>query len=64
MPSIESVRQAAQRRVAEQEARVAKQALVVVSLKANGASAYEAERLLKVMEESLVAFRTSLRVCR
>jgi hypothetical protein len=41
MARIESLRQAALRRVAEQEARVAKQALLVVSLKANGASTGE-----------------------
>jgi len=64
MARIESLRQAAQRRVAEQVARVAKQALLIVSLRANGASTYEAERLLAIMEASLIAFRTSLRLYR
>ena len=64
MARIESLRQAALRRVAEQEARVAKQSLLVVRLKANGASTGEAERLLAIMEVSLIAFRTSLRLYR
>ena len=64
MAWIESMRQAAQHRVAEQEARVAKQALLIVGLKKNGLSAHDAERLLAIMQESLDAFQTSLRLFR
>ena len=60
MAWIESLRQAAQRRVAEQEERVARQAQLVANLKRNGLNARESEQLLAIMEDALDAFRTSL----
>jgi hypothetical protein len=55
MSKAESAREAALRRVAEQEARVEKQRGA-----AGGTSTKTAERLLVTMEETLTALHTSL----
>lgn len=56
----ETPRQAAERRIAEQEARVARQRDLLAILASNGAGTDTASRLLKTMEDTLTALRTSL----
>ena len=60
MAKDESPREAALRRVAEQQARVARQQKMVAVLRASGLGAYAASDLLQSMEDTLMAMRTSL----
>ena len=60
MAKDESPREAALRRVAEQEILVARQQKMVAALKANGVDTYAADRGLKTMEDTLTALREGL----
>jgi hypothetical protein len=62
MAKAESPREAALRRIAEQEARLAKQKRLIATLKANGTDTFISERLLATMEDALTALRASLRL--
>jgi hypothetical protein len=62
LAEAESPREAALRRVAEQEARVARQKKLIATLKANGTDTFISERLLTTMEDALAALRASLRL--
>jgi hypothetical protein len=64
MVKIESPREAALRRIAEQEARLAKQKRLIATLKANRTDTFLSERLLATMEDALTALRASLRLYR
>jgi hypothetical protein len=58
----DSPRQAALRRIAEQQARIAKQRTLIAALKANGTSTRSANQSLGHMEVALSALRASLRL--
>ena len=58
---VEPGREAALRRVMEQERRVARQKAAVARLAANGLGAGHAKKLLTVMEESLRLLRAALK---
>ena len=57
---VETPYAAALRRVAGQEVRIARQKALIKHLRENGSSTGSAERLLIVMENALIALRTSL----
>jgi hypothetical protein len=57
MAKDESLREAALRRVAEQQARVARQQKMVAALRTNGVGAYAAGQLLESMEDTLTGLR-------
>ena len=59
---IETPREAALRRVMEQERRVARQKETITRLGANGIAPGQAERLLAAMEESLRLLRAALKL--
>ncbi len=61
MANEESPREAAVRRIAEQETRVARQQKAVTALEVHGVSTFAANRLLRTMEETLTALREGLR---
>jgi hypothetical protein len=56
----ESPRLAALRRIAEHEARITRQKVIIAQLNANGAATGTAKRLLATMEDALTALRSSL----
>jgi hypothetical protein len=61
MNKVESPqRAAALRRIAEQEARIARQKELIANLTANGTGSAPAQRLLAAMEDALKALRSSL----
>jgi hypothetical protein len=60
MAMAESPRDAALRRISQQEARVSKQKALIASLKTNGTPTVGAERSLATMEDVLKALRDSL----
>ena len=60
MAKDESLHEAALRRVAEQQARVARQQKMVAALRAHGVGAYAASQRLQSMEDTLMAMRASL----
>jgi hypothetical protein len=60
---VETPYEVALKRVAEQEDRVARQRVLIKNLKEHGASTGPVERLLIVMENGLIALRTSLSAC-
>ena len=60
MNKSEALRKAALLRIAEQEARIARQKDVIAHLNAIGASIVPAQHLLTVMEDTLKTLRTSL----
>jgi hypothetical protein len=60
MKRSESPREAALRRIVEQEARIARQTELIANLTANGTGSAPAQRLLVTMEKTLKALRASL----
>jgi uncharacterized coiled-coil protein SlyX len=60
MEKVETPREAALRRIAKQEARIARQRLVIAGLDRAGIASGQAKRLLATMQETLAALRTSL----
>jgi uncharacterized coiled-coil protein SlyX len=61
MAKVETPREAASRRVAEQEARIARQKHLIANLDRDGIASGAAKRILATMQDSLTALRTSLR---
>jgi hypothetical protein len=60
MAKEDSPREAALRRIAEQETRVARQQKAVAALKTHGVSTFAANQLLRTMKETLTALREAL----
>jgi hypothetical protein len=61
MGKVETLRGAALRRVAEQEARIARQKHLIANLDRIGLASGAAKRLLATMQDTLTTLRTSLR---
>lgn len=62
MAMTESPREAALRRIAEQQARVVRQRTLIAALKANGSSTQSAMESLGHMQGTLASLRDSLRL--
>jgi uncharacterized coiled-coil protein SlyX len=61
MEKVETPREAVLRRIAEQEARIARQRHVIANLDWNGLASAAAKRLLATMQDTLTTLRSSLR---
>jgi hypothetical protein len=59
MADLETSHQATLQRIAEQEARIARQKVLIAKLAANGWGSGDARRVLATMEDGLTALRTS-----
>jgi hypothetical protein len=60
MGKVEATREAALRRVAEQEARIARQKHLIANLDRDGIASVAAKRVLATMQDTLTALRTSV----